>query len=339
LIIDVFYVKRQAFSPKYFRHKVITGFNTDIDYNGVTYHVQTEDKGLETPLILSLVYNRGTILASKRSPYNDLLLGQFDERELAERLQRQHKLICAAIRAGRIEDLKKMNGKAGAASRKPETPPSPQVLEPKAQVELSAPPKLEQKVEKSTKELSSIQHFLQEKPKEFAPIKKPEIDLPKPVFRTEPPKIESKQNAFESPIEITDADLIFDDTQSLDETLIVPDEAVEIITSFSQAPEISDSQLTIELLNDIIFRGGDSKTVSILIGRGKGQPALVGVGLMIKVLGTNFRPLIFHTKTDSNGVATVHLQIPPFSRGRAAVLIKATINNETAELRKVIYAG
>ena len=50
------------FSPILFTDTVITGFNTDIEYQGVTYHVQTEDKGVKTPLILSLVYNRGTIL-------------------------------------------------------------------------------------------------------------------------------------------------------------------------------------------------------------------------------------------------------------------------------------
>ena len=48
---------------------VITGFNTDIEHDGVVYHVQTEDKGLDSPIILSLVYSGGTILASKRSPY------------------------------------------------------------------------------------------------------------------------------------------------------------------------------------------------------------------------------------------------------------------------------
>ena len=52
---------------------MITGFNTDIEHDGVVYHVQTEDKGLETPIILSLVYTGGTILASKRSPYQDLI--------------------------------------------------------------------------------------------------------------------------------------------------------------------------------------------------------------------------------------------------------------------------
>ena len=52
---------------------MITGFNTDIPHAGVTYHVQTEDKGLDTPLILSLVYVGGAISASKRTNYDDLI--------------------------------------------------------------------------------------------------------------------------------------------------------------------------------------------------------------------------------------------------------------------------
>jgi hypothetical protein len=88
---------------------LITGFNTDVEYDGVVYHVQTEDKGLRTPFILSLVYTGGAILASKRSPYDDLVARGFDETILAQRLSRQHKLICAAVHAGRIEDLKRMS--------------------------------------------------------------------------------------------------------------------------------------------------------------------------------------------------------------------------------------
>jgi hypothetical protein len=95
---------------------VITGFNTDIPFEGVTYHVQTEDKGLDTPLILSLVYVGGAIIASKRTLYEDLLSKGFDEKVLTERLQRQHKLICAAIKAGRVEDLKRMGGANGDAA-------------------------------------------------------------------------------------------------------------------------------------------------------------------------------------------------------------------------------
>jgi len=93
---------------------VISGYNTDVEHNGVVYHVQTEDKGLQTPVILSLVYTGGAILASKRSPYDDLIASGFDQDALVERLQRQHKLICAAINAGRIDELKRMGEPASA---------------------------------------------------------------------------------------------------------------------------------------------------------------------------------------------------------------------------------
>jgi len=103
---------------------VITGFNTDIEHDGVVYHVQTEDKGLASPLILSLVYSGGAILASKRSPYHDLIIAGFDEEKLSERLRRQHRLICAAISAGRIEELKGMGGtrKDGREKASPAAP-------------------------------------------------------------------------------------------------------------------------------------------------------------------------------------------------------------------------
>lgn len=96
---------------------VITGYNTDVDYGGVTYHVQTEDKGVQTPVILTLVYAGGAILASKRSPYDDLIRTGFDEKILTTRLQRQHKLICAAVHAGRIDDLRRMSEREAAADQ------------------------------------------------------------------------------------------------------------------------------------------------------------------------------------------------------------------------------
>jgi hypothetical protein len=93
---------------------VITGYNTDVEFDGVVYHVQTEDKGLDTPIILSLVYSGGAILASKRVPYDDLVARGFDEKVLAAKLQRQHKLICAAVHAGRIEELKQLGTRESA---------------------------------------------------------------------------------------------------------------------------------------------------------------------------------------------------------------------------------
>lgn len=94
---------------------MIIGFNTDIEHNGVVYHVQTEDKGLDSPFLLSLVYAGGAILASKRSRYDDLIAAGFNDEALAERLKRQHRLICAAIRSGRLDDLKRMDGRLAEA--------------------------------------------------------------------------------------------------------------------------------------------------------------------------------------------------------------------------------
>ncbi len=119
---------------------MITGFNTDIEHEGVIYHVQTEDKGLDTPIILSLVYAGGTILASKRSPYKDLIAEGFSDEALAERLKRQHRLICAAIHSGRIDDLKRMGGRPKEAPVQDEIVQDEIIHEEAEEVEVSAPP-------------------------------------------------------------------------------------------------------------------------------------------------------------------------------------------------------
>jgi hypothetical protein len=132
---------------------VITGFNTDIEFGGVVYHVQTEDKGVDTPLILTLVYTGGAILASKRALYDDLLEGDFDETVLSDRLARQHTLICAAVAAGRIEDLKKMSSREAEAraaqtvqpgmiqaTTPPPTPPPIEQSSPATPAEAGQPP-------------------------------------------------------------------------------------------------------------------------------------------------------------------------------------------------------
>ena len=119
---------------------MITGFNTDIEHDGVVYHVQTEDKGLDSPIILSLVYVGGTILASKRSAYEDLIAEGFSDEALAERLKRQHRLICAAIHSGRINDLKKMSGRVKqqepvATEELPEVETAPTTVEEPFEIE------------------------------------------------------------------------------------------------------------------------------------------------------------------------------------------------------------
>jgi len=296
---------------------VITGFNTDIEYEGVTYHVQTEDKGVATPLILSLVYDRGTILASKRSPYDDLLIGDFDEKVLTERLQKQHKLICAAVRGGRIEDLKRMTMKE-SASRK-------QGLI-------------------AQKEIKSVV----EKKDEFANLTELKTEeIPMPLILKgksdsfdyqERQGIAVREDVWDVPLQIVEDPLV-GVVEIVEEELILPAEAVEILTDFVNTEQPADDRLKIELLNEPAFKGGERKTITMMVRHGNPETGLSGAQILVKIIGSSFRPLIFHAKTDSSGVATVHLQLPHFRAGRAAILIKAMSEGEETELRRTIQQG
>jgi len=85
--------------------QMITGFNTDVKHEGHVYHVQTEDRGLDNPMFESLIYIGGSIVAKKLTPYSDKLTEGATEETLSSLLKRQHQVIIAAIKAGRIEDL------------------------------------------------------------------------------------------------------------------------------------------------------------------------------------------------------------------------------------------
>lgn len=245
---------------------MITGYNTDVEHNGVVYHVQTEDKGTAVPLILSLVYVGGAILASKRSPYDDLMSAGLDQGVLADRLQRQHKLICAAIHAGRIEDLKRMG--QGEGKRPGESEPEP------------------------AQESASPATVAQEAAEPPVIVEAPESQVPQPG----------------------------------PETFAVVE------------PSTPDHALRLTLLNERQLRGGEQLTIRVQVQRGSGawERVVPSVQVVVKTLGSTFRPVTSATRTDRHGLATIHLSLPAFKTGRAAMLIRAEHDGEMAELRRII---
>jgi len=239
----------------------------------VTYHVQTEDKGIETPLVLSLVFEGGTILAAKRSPYEDLLEGGLDEKVLEERIQRQHKLICAAVAAGRLEDLKKLTAKPAAA------------VEPDVSVGIPMPGGT------------------------------PVWDIPD-IQRTEVAASTPDPSALEVPmIELG---------------------SESVLEGFGTMSPESPDKLRLKIFGSEKFIAGERRNLNVLVCKGEDDASVAGAGVMIKILGSDFRPLIYHAKADSNGIATVIVKVPSFRSGRAAILIRASAGNEQAELRRVI---
>src|SRR5687767_13347589 len=166
-------------------------------------------------MIMSLVYDGGTILASKRESYNDLAAKNFDGKELADRLGRQHKLICAAVRAGRIDELQQMTGNSSAAKH------TQVILEP---VAASPAPQIK-----------------------FASAK---VRSPRPV----PPPPRANE-------------LVVEDVRVIEEE-ILPAEAVAVVSELSGRERPSNEKLSLELLGESKFKGGERKTVNLMVCRG-----------------------------------------------------------------------
>jgi len=88
---------------------VITGFNTDVKYKGVIYHVQTEDKGESNPLIETLVYSRGAILDSRRTSYAVSGKGGGGggggggEKAIIRLMEQQHRRMVREVRNGKYD--------------------------------------------------------------------------------------------------------------------------------------------------------------------------------------------------------------------------------------------
>lgn len=83
---------------------MITGQNTEVRYAGESFHVQTEDKGRSNPIIESLVYLGGQVLAAVRVDYSDLLAEGSGAEEIAALMNRQHRTMIAAILRGRLDE-------------------------------------------------------------------------------------------------------------------------------------------------------------------------------------------------------------------------------------------
>ena len=248
---------------------MIPGYNTDIEFDGTIYHVQTEDKGLKARLIVSLVYVGGEILASKRTSYDDLMIdGKVDEAALIERLQRQHKLICAAIRAGRIEDLRRMGKQMGADGN------------------------------------GASAHKGKRRGGESGALKK-KAQSADATVEVAPRFAPHPANGSES-------------------------------SAWLDLPASSVDDLQLSLLEERDFRAGETVVLSVRVGYGP-SCAIPNAFVKVKILGTTFRPTIFNTRTDHNGIATLRLMIPHFTAGRAAILIEASADGHRAELRRLIH--
>jgi hypothetical protein len=80
---------------------VLAGFNEDIVVEGTTYHIQSEDRGVGSAVLESLIYSGGRILDQVRTSYEHLVNdGAVDSRQLTAMLQAQHRDVVRRVRHG-----------------------------------------------------------------------------------------------------------------------------------------------------------------------------------------------------------------------------------------------
>ena len=80
------------------------GFNSDIPYRGSTYHVQTEDWGVENPYIVSQIFRSGAVIKSIKIAYTKVLPRgqQSAAEEIHLALATQHQSILDLLVSGQL---------------------------------------------------------------------------------------------------------------------------------------------------------------------------------------------------------------------------------------------
>ena len=84
---------------------MLSGFNTNVRYRGVLFHVQTEDSGRNHPHVITHLYHGGTILASEKSSYRELLDGGGLQAKVRALMEGQHAAMLARLRGGELDEI------------------------------------------------------------------------------------------------------------------------------------------------------------------------------------------------------------------------------------------
>jgi hypothetical protein len=293
--------------------KMITGFNTDVKHDGSVYHVQTEARGRDNPVLESLVYIGGTIIAKKMTPYADQLRQGATEEAIALLLKRQHQVIIAAIRAGRVKELiqhstdprvkEKVSEKLEKASperKQPAPPPNSAAL-----VEGDLTPKPASPSRSTT-----------------SPPTPTHKHLPETV---KPPEAQPAGSTHSRSVTGTTPAALVSSTGGLN--------LDEVISDYVKRSS-EQGRLDLKVLAPSAFIAG--KSIGLRVQVSHENAGENGAIVTIKIIGTAFKPQVYLGRTGADGVVAYNLVLPAFSAGTAAIVIEAQSSHGRGELKHLI---
>jgi hypothetical protein len=80
---------------------MLVGYNTNISYKDRVYHIQTEDSGRGNPVIVTLLYSEGAILASKKTSYEHIVATPDFQEKVRTLMKAQHKFMIKELLSGK----------------------------------------------------------------------------------------------------------------------------------------------------------------------------------------------------------------------------------------------
>ena len=122
---------------------MLLGKNTNVRHEGVVFHVQTEDSGVARPHVITHLYHQGTILASEKQSYADLVKRPDLEARVRELMDEQHERMLGKLRSGELDGLlheRLGSAFAGTSAAKRVSVPEPSFPSARREETIPAPP-------------------------------------------------------------------------------------------------------------------------------------------------------------------------------------------------------
>lgn len=125
---------------------MLPGYNHNVEYQGRTFHVQTEDSGIENPHIITHLFEGGNILETRKCDYANILDNEQRDKVLMSLMLNQHQALIRELESGELDALLKApkpSPKAAEIAGVPSEITEATALEEEAEVEPEAQPQTE----------------------------------------------------------------------------------------------------------------------------------------------------------------------------------------------------
>src|SRR5262249_42560004 len=236
------------------------------------------------------------------------------EEAIALLLRRQHQVVIAAIKAGRIDDLIRHTAEEGkiadlshpATAAKSNSSPSEAVPAPPVQNQVktttkkpgAAPPPVEVAA-------SPAQPDAGQPPARARGSKPLTADRPAPAAQAGGKGSSGKIGL------------------NLD----------QVISDYLKRSS-EQGKLDLKVISPNVFIAGKAISLKVRVSRADAlEPDAI---VTVKVIGTAFKPQVYMARADRHSVATFNITLPPFSAGTAAIVIEAQSSRGRGELKHLI---